>query len=117
MVEVGRVANMLKDDIDEIAMKEFMKSEHVIGAGPFKMFKSYYLPFLYEKLAVYIVTDLGKVMFILGQLGIIDIFISQSLVQAEIGMFEIRNESVSWPMLLANAYEGSRGADWIASFL
>jgi len=116
MVEVGRVASMLKDDIDEIAMKEFMKSGHAIGAGPFKMFKSYYLPFLYEKLAVYIVTDLGKVMFILGQLGIIDIFISQNLVQAEIGMFEIRNESVSWPMLLANAYKDIRGPVWIPFF-
>src|SRR5690625_1799556 len=93
-----------------------MVSGQAIGAGPFKLFRSYYLPFLFEKIAVYVITDLGKVMFLLGQLGIIDIFISQKLVQVEIGMFEIRNESVSWPMLLANAYKDIRGPVWIPFF-
>lgn len=116
MVEVGRVASTMKDDFDEIAMKEYIISGHAIGVGPVRMLRAYYLPFLYEKLSVYIITDLGKVMFLLGQLGIIDIFISQALVQAEIGMFEIRNESISWPMLLSNAYKDIRGPVWIPFF-
>lgn len=78
------------------------------------MLKSYYLPFMYEKLVVYVISDLGKVMFLLGQLGFVGIFISQHLVQVDPGLFEIRNESNSWPMLLANAFMDIRGPIWIA---
>lgn len=114
MVEVGRVAATLKSDFDTLAAKEYMVSGIAIGAGPFQMLKAYYLPFMYEKIIIYIITDLGKVMFILGQLGFIGIFVLQVLVQVDPGIFEIRNESISWPMLLANAYMDIRGPIWIA---
>lgn len=113
LVEVGRVAHTLKGDFDVLAGKEYMLSGLAIGAGPFKMLKSYYLPFLYEKMIVSIISDLGKVMFLLGQLGFIGIFISQALVQVDPGIFEIQNESYSWPMLLANAFIDIRGPVWI----
>lgn len=114
MVEVGRVADTLKADFDALAAKEYMLSGLAIGAGPITMLKSYYLPFMYEKLVVYVISDLGKVMFLLGQLGFVGIFISQHLVQVDPGLFEIRNESNSWPMLLANAFMDIRGPIWIA---
>src|SRR5699024_10479520 len=95
------------------ASKEYMLSGAAIGASSFRMFKSYYLPFVLEKIIVYVVSDLGKVRFLLGQLGFLSIFISQDIIQVEIGEFEIRNESISWPMLLSNVYRDIRGPIWI----
>lgn len=114
MVEVGRVSNTLKEEFDALAVKGYMESGIAIGAGPVKMLKSYYLPFMYEKIIVFFVSDLGKVMFMLGQLGFIGIFISQVLVQVDPGIFAIENESISWPMLLSNAFMDIRGPIWIA---
>lgn len=113
MVEVGRVADTLKGDLDVLAPKEYMMSGVAVGASPFRMFKSYYLPFVSEKIIVYIVTDLGKVMFLLGQLGFLQIFITQEFIQTDIGVFEIQNRSISWPMLLENAFMDIRGPIWI----
>lgn len=111
--EVGRVAKTLQDDFDQIAAKDYMESGVAVGAGPFRMLKEYYLPFIYGKLAIYMISDLGKVMFLLGQLGFIGIFISQALVQVDPGIFEIQNTSMSWPMLLENAFDDIRGPIWV----
>ena len=113
-VEVGRAAATLKDDFDALSVRDYMESGVAVGAGPWKMLRSYYLPFVYEKLAVYMISDLGKVMFLLGQLGFIGIFISQALVQVDMGMFEIHNISLTWPMLLENAFLDIRTSIWIA---
>ncbi|WP_244513464.1 peptide ABC transporter permease [Oceanobacillus limi] len=112
-MEVGRAAETIKQELDECTRKEYILSGIAVGAGPVRLLKSYYLPFLYGKLLVSIISDLGKVMFLLGQLGFIGIFISQDIIQVEIGMFEIRNESISWPMLLMEATSDIRGPIWI----
>ncbi|MFD2043459.1 peptide ABC transporter permease [Ornithinibacillus salinisoli] len=112
-VEVGRAAEMIKVDLDEIASKEFIQSGLAVGANSFTLLKSYYLPFLYGKVSVYFISDISKVMFLLGQLGLIGIFISQDLIQVEIGVFEMRNDSISWPMLLMNSTLDIRGPIWI----
>src|SRR5690625_1684097 len=114
IVEVGRVATTVRDDFATLAVRDFMESGVAVGANSMKMLRSYYLPFLYGKLAIYFISDLGKVMFLLGQLGFIGIFISQALVQVDPGVFDIHNESLSWPMLLANAFMDIRGPIWIA---
>jgi len=114
LVEVGRVSATLKEDFDALSVRDYMESGVAVGAGPWKMLRSYYLPFIYGKLAVYMISDLGKVMFLLGQLGFIGIFISQALVQVDPGVFDIQNISLTWPMLLANAFMDIRGPIWIA---
>ncbi|GAA0315415.1 ABC transporter permease [Bacillus carboniphilus] len=113
LVEVGRAADMIKLEFDELSSKEFMQSGISGGAKSFTLFKSYYLPFLYGKILIYMITDLGRVMFLLGQLGFIGIFISQVLVQVEIGYFEIVNESTTWPALLVDSFRDIRAAVWI----
>ncbi|WP_217587574.1 peptide ABC transporter permease [Lentibacillus saliphilus] len=113
LVEAGRAAHTMKLDFNAVAEKEFMLSGAAVGASSLRMLKAYYLPFLYQKLIIYVVSDLGKVMFLLGQLGFIGVFVSQELVQVEIGMFELRNESITWPMLLMDTFMDLRGPVWI----
>lgn len=113
LVEVGRAAESIKIDLDEAASKEHMLSGVAVGANSFRLFRYYLLPFIHGKLIVYIVSDIGKVMFLVGQLAFVSIFISQEIIQVEIGQFQIRNTSISWPMLLEGAYRDIRLAIWI----
>lgn len=115
-VEVARAADMIKLEFSEISSREFIQGGIAAGATGFTLFKLYYLPFLYGKLLVYMVTDLGKVMFLLGQLGFIGIFITQALIQSDGGSWIIVNESYSWPMMLMKAFEDIRGPIWIPFF-
>ncbi|HWO75343.1 MAG TPA: peptide ABC transporter permease [Bacillus sp. (in: firmicutes)] len=115
-VEAGRAANMIKLEFDDLSAKEFMLSGVSSGARLITLFKAYYLPFLYLKVLTYMITDLGRVMFLLGQLGFIGIFISQDLVQIDLGIFEFVNSSISWPMLLMDAFRDIRGPIWIPFF-
>lgn len=116
IIEIGRVAEMVKLEFNQIATKEFVTGGNSIGISGFRLFKNYYLPFLYGKLLVSMVGDLGKVMFLLGQLSFIGIFITQELVQIDVGQFEFQNTSLSWPMLLLNAFNDIRSAVWIPFF-
>lgn len=112
-LEVGRISEMMKLEFDQISSKEFIKGGLAVGISNFRLLGSYYMPFLYGKLLVNMVTDLGKVMFILGQLGFIGIFIAQEFIQIEAGQFEFQNSSITWPMMLMNAFNDIRGPIWI----
>ncbi|RPF51072.1 peptide ABC transporter permease [Aquisalibacillus elongatus] len=112
-VEVGRAGESIKVDLDEAASQEFIESGVVAGAKPFRIFRKYLWPFIYGKLIVYAITDIGKVMFLIGQLAFVGIFISQALIQVDAGVFEIRNDSISWPMLFLDAFRDLRMSIWI----
>lgn len=115
-MEVGRVADMIKLEFNQISKKEFVTGGTSVGVSSFRLLNKYYLPFLYGKLLVNLVGDLGKVMFLLGQLGFLGIFVSQAFVQTDISSFTFENTSISWPMLLANAYSDIRGPVWIVFY-
>lgn len=116
LVEVGRSADMIKLEFDELSSKEFIMGGVASGASSFTLFKSYYLPFMYDKLIVYMITDLGRVMFLLGQLGFVGIFISQNLIQTPTGGWDFVNTSITWPAMLMNSFQDIRGPIWIPFF-
>lgn len=113
LLEVGRVADMLKIEFSDISTKEFVTSGTSIGVSNFRLLLKYYMPFLYGKLFISLVGDLGKSMFLLGQIGFLGVFISQEFIQVDPGQFEFRNTSLAWPMHLINSYKDLRAAIWI----
>lgn len=115
-IEIGRVAEMVKIEFNQISTKEFVKGGNAVGITNTRLLKNYYMPFLYGKILVSLVGDLGKVMFLLGQLGFLGIFVSQDFIQVDPGVFEFQNTSISWPMLLLNAFNDIRGPVWIPFF-
>lgn len=112
-LEVGRVADMFRLEFSQIAAKEFVTGGNSIGVSSFRLFKKYLLPFLYGKLLISLVGDMGKVTFLLGQIGFLGIFITQVFVQVDAGQFAFFNTSLAWPMLLLNSYQDIRSAIWI----
>lgn len=113
LLEAGRVADMFKVEFEQISTKEFITGGTAIGVSSFRLLKSYFMPFLYGKLLINMVGDLGKAMFLLGQIGFLDIFITQDFVQVDPGVFEFQNTSLAWPMHMVNAFNDIRGAIWI----
>lgn len=113
VLEVGRVAEMIRLEFNQISTKEFVLSGTSVGVSSMRLLGRYYMPYLYGKLLINMVGDVGKVMFLLGQIGFLGIYISQDFVQVDPGIFEFQNTSLSWPMLLLNAYKDIRGAIWI----
>ncbi|RTR31822.1 peptide ABC transporter permease [Robertmurraya yapensis] len=112
-LEVGRVAEMIKLELNQLSTKEFITGGNAVGISNFRLLKKYYMPFLYGKLLVNFVGDIGKVMFLLGQLGFLGIFISHSFMQTDAGVSGFENTSLSWPTLLTDAFRDLRGAIWI----
>ncbi|MEQ2526815.1 peptide ABC transporter permease [Bacillaceae bacterium CLA-AA-H227] len=115
-LEVGRVAEMFRLEFSQIASKEFVTGGNSIGVSNFRLFRKYLLPFLYGKLLISLVGDIGKVTFLLGQIGFLGIFITQVFVQVDAGQFAFFNTSLAWPMLLLNSYNDIRSAIWIPFF-
>lgn len=111
--EVGRVVDMLKSELTELSQKNFIEGGRSVGVTPIRMFRKYYLPFMQNKLLISFISDIGRAMFLLGQLGFVGIFISQTIVQFNIGQFEIRNQSITWPVLLSESNRHLHSAIWI----
>lgn len=116
IMEIGRVADMIKMEFQQISKREFVTSGNSVGVSSFRLLRKYYLPFIYNKLLISIVGDLGKVMFLLGQLGFLGVFVAQFFVQVDAGMFTFENTSNSWPTFLANSFKDIRGPVWIVFY-
>jgi peptide/nickel transport system permease protein len=116
IIEMGRAADMIKAEFENLSSREFILAGVAIGATPLRLLRFYYLPFLYDKLLISVITDMGKVMFLLGQIGFIGIFISQELLQVDPGIFILNNKSLNWTVLLQNAFSDLRSAIWIPFF-
>ncbi|WP_223702202.1 ABC transporter permease [Sutcliffiella deserti] len=113
LVEVGRVGVLMKDQILQIKNKPFIDAGVTIGMKPIGLSANYYLPNLLPSLVVNFCFDMGRVALIIGQLGILSIFVTQEFVQLASGYSEIRNTSFNWPTLLGEARKDIYTALWI----
>ncbi|MDZ5471418.1 peptide ABC transporter permease [Bacillus sp. 31A1R] len=118
VLEVGRISHLFQQQILDIKHSEVILSGISVGTSPFKLFKRYYLPELFPQLCFSFILQLGKTMFLLGQLGIFSIFISQEFVMTGgiIGgppEYEMRNASLAWPTLLEGILIDIHQAPWI----
>lgn len=118
VLEVGRLAEFLRQQIMDLKKAEFILSGTAVGNGYFHMFRHYYLPYIFPQLSAVFVTQLGKVMFLIGQLGIFSIFISQKFVM--VGgipggppIYEMQNASLSWPTMLGSILLDIQKNPWI----
>ncbi|CAG9609934.1 ABC transporter permease [Pseudoneobacillus rhizosphaerae] len=115
-LEVGRVAEILKQQVTMISQKPYIEAAITIGTRQSKLMKRYYFPVLFPELLVNIILDLGRTMFIIGQLGIIGIFIShkiQTISADTIPVFQIQNTSNAWPLLFETLLKDIFSAPWI----
>lgn len=100
-VEAGRVAYIVQQQVQMISKEPYFEAATVSGLSNLKIARNYYLPALLPELIVNFCIDLGKVTILIGQLGVMEIFISQMWVEVAAYTKVFINTSLNWITLLS----------------
>jgi peptide/nickel transport system permease protein len=101
-LEAGRVSLLFQEQMHMLARSEFVTAGIMIGHSPWGLFRRYYLPPLLPQLCIQFTLDMGRVMLLLGSLGLLGIYVEQSLVGIDRGVAQMVSQSAAWPILLAD---------------
>lgn len=113
LIEVGRVAFIIQKQAYDLSQKPFIEAGVTIGVRPIRMISGYYLPNLGPEIIVNFFSDIARVVMLIGQLAILNVFISQIFVQTGYFSFTIFNTSNDWATLIKEARRDFIQAIWI----
>ncbi|MBP3041785.1 ABC transporter permease subunit [Bacillaceae bacterium Marseille-Q3522] len=113
LIEVGKVSEIIRTNADILSKKLFVEAGKTVGVGPIRMMKNYYFPNLLPDVIIQFFIDAGRVTILISQLAILNIFISQNIVQIGYGQSEILNTSLNWAGFLSNIQNDLFTAPWI----
>lgn len=113
LLEVGRVGQLIQNTIYTISKKPFIEAATSIGTNNRGMFTRHYFPFLLPDLIVNLVLDIGRNMFLLGQLGIINVFLVHRIEIVGELTAEVINDSNAWPLLFKDVTFDIFSKPWI----
>lgn len=100
-IEVGRVAQVMAERANQIGKEEYIEAGNALGLSSRRMARSYYLPALAPEVIVNFCIDLGKAMLLIGQLGVLQIFLQHVWVEVNFFTPKYLNTSLNWSALLA----------------
>lgn len=101
VIEVGRVAYLVQQQASKLANEPFVEAGIALGNTTMGLYRRYYLPNLLPEIMVNFCIDLGKVMLLIGQLGVLSIFLTQEWVQLMGGQMAFADTGNNWANLLA----------------
>jgi len=118
VIETGKIAEFVRKSILLIQKTDYFQSGIVMGTGFFGLFKWYYWPNCFPQWLSHFFSHVGSILFLLGQLGIFNIFLTQVMVPigglpGGLGIYEFQNTLPTWPNYLANFYFDIDPAPWI----
>ncbi|OCA88364.1 hypothetical protein A8F94_10335 [Bacillus sp. FJAT-27225] len=114
LIEGGRVAEIIHEHMRQTEKRPYIEAGIVSGCSPFKMFRNYYLPVVIPNIIVLVINDIGRVLFLISQLGIIHIFINHTFIVQENGfLYDVVNTSLAWPTLFMTILDDVRIYRWI----
>ncbi|MBB2478952.1 ABC transporter permease subunit [Bacillus sp. APMAM] len=114
--ELGKVGEVVYKSVKLIQNTTYYEAGILTGSKPFGLWKRYYLPNCYPQWVAYFVQHIGSMLFLLGQLGIFGIFISQSLSQQGSPAYSIDNTALVWPMFLFDVLIDFDAFPWVPLF-
>jgi len=103
LVEIGRVGYIVQQQAAALSGEAYMEAGRASGLRPFRLFKAYYLPALLPEMVVHFCLDLGKVLILIGQLGVLTVYLNPG--SAEAGMnndFEFVNTAHDWGSMISD---------------
>ncbi|MEO3945262.1 ABC transporter permease subunit [Gorillibacterium sp. CAU 1737] len=100
-IEAGRVADLVAVRTRDLTREPYMEAGRVLGLSSWRMIKNYYLPGLLPEIIVGFTLDVGKVMLLIGQLGVLSIFITQDWMETGYYFKEFVDKSINWVGILA----------------
>ncbi|MCA1031055.1 ABC transporter permease subunit [Bacillus timonensis] len=116
LIEVGKVAFITQQQAHALSKAAFVEAGITLGVTPLGLIIRYYIPNLLPEIIVNFFIDLSRVALLIGQLGILSIFIMQEFVQLNYGAGEVINTNFNWATLLGQARHDVLKAFWIPFF-
>ena len=117
LVEWGRSGEIVKARVQAIRKKDFIKSEIAIGKNPIQIIISNILPHLLPELTILFFMEIARVLTVLMQLGIFNIFIGNLRIVASSDQGNLVGKATSyepeWSSMLGSAKNAIRSAPWI----
>lgn len=116
LVEAGRVGYIIQQQSYAVSQRLYIDAVKTLGLKPSKIYYQHYLPVLLPEIIVLFFIDLGRVLLLIGQLGIFSIFISEKWVQTGFSNAKLVNLNHNWATLLASARGNILAHFWIGFF-
>lgn len=116
IVEVGRVAEIIRSQMSELSVRDFVEAAVTSGTNKSNLFKRHYWPHLRPLVFTSFAADLGRVLFLMAQLGVIQIFVYREFVSTLGGAYENISTSLSYPVMLQNILRDIWVHTWIPYF-
>jgi len=113
LVEVGRVAESILQSMDDISKKAYVEAGITTGCTKTVLFGKYFWPPLMPHILIQFTNDIGRVLFIIAQLGLVGIYITHEFVSQLGGSYLALNTSNSWPTMFSTLLHDIFGARWI----
>lgn len=113
LIEAGRVADIFYQGMVDISKKPYVEAGIVSGSSALTMLKNYYWPPLRPFFIVQFFSDLGRTLFLIGQLGIVEIFLSVEFVSQLSGGYKAMNASNAWPTYFAGITQHIWSHPWL----
>ncbi|MHC0038420.1 ABC transporter permease [Pseudoneobacillus sp. C159] len=113
IVEVGRVAEIFRNQIVYLSGNEFIQAAVTTGTTRFGLMWRHYLPHLRPQIIQQFVMDLGRVLFLMAQLAVVEIFISSEFVSQLGGGYKPLNTSLAYPGFLQSIMRDMWMKPWI----
>ncbi len=102
LLEVGRVAYIVQQQTFKISHEPFVDAGVSLGLSAKRLSTKYYTPALLPEIVVNFCVDIGKVMLLVGQLGVLNIFLSHKWADTTgFGNYQFVNTSTNWFVLLS----------------
>jgi peptide/nickel transport system permease protein len=113
IVEVGRVAEMIRSQIVHLSGNQFIEAAITSGTTSKGLLKRHYFPHLRPQLIQNFVSDLARVLFLMAQLAVVQIFISRDFISQLGGGYLANNTSIAYPGFLQTIMRDMWTHSWI----
>ena len=120
LISVPVLSLYIQNELDLIARKEFIESAKVMGGSRLHLFRKHMAPYLYPKLFIVFVQQVGQVLIVFAHLGLLNVFIGGTDVritdydmetgEAFTAAFSMSNE---WAGLIANNFQYALSFPWM----
>lgn len=113
IVEVGRVSEMIRSQIVHLSGNQFIEAAITSGTTSKGLLWRHYFPHLRPQLIQNFVSDLARVLFLMAQLAVVQIFISRDFVSQLGGGYLANNTSIAYPGFLQTIIRDMWTHAWI----
>lgn len=103
----------IRKHVEEIKQYDFMEGVKVLGATPFYTLRKHIFPHLKPYIAIIFSMELAQILWLLGQLGIVHIFVGGAItikIDEIPQYYSVTNE---WAGLLGNGRRFVRSSPWL----